>query len=572
MLLVALLLAMVAPLAGASTAAAPSVSPYIVGGDLAATGAWPGVAAVSIVGPHGSFFCGGTVVDPRWVMTAAHCGLEASPLLTHVLVGTNRLDSGGVLRTVDQVRIHPLYGGLSGTSFEDDVALLHLSSDAGVEPVHLLPAALAAYAAGGVQGTAVGWGYTQGGGSVQTAQRQVAIPLVSNAACQASYNAAHFAVTITPDMLCAGSPPNQGTCSGDSGGPLFVTQANVRYQAGIVSWGASGCQVAGAYSVFSRVSAHQSWIETVLGHPLDVPSRLELRLAPDWVDAYSLDIRNANGSMSLATCQGHRLAGDLACLAQVGAPLTVNATGPGKLTLSAGLYQLRVRAFDSDGLPISANMTRQATLRAGALSVQSFTLRLTAVLGRAAIAQTYVPRAAVRALDAIGTELGACDLDGVAATLTCSGLATAAYPYFVWPTAGRKVTVQGLAVDGANATKVATVAVPVGQARIVRVAPALSLTGAVILPTLVNRPTFNYTLNVTAWGGAALGSCDVDPLPAPTALACTGGLHALKGLAVLVGSAGKFNLTVDAAGHTPPASRVLSLRAAAVTGVSNRFT
>ncbi len=252
--------------------------PTIVGGHEAEPGAWPWQVALIDTGghPYDDQYCGGSLINPNWVVTAAHCAAGARPDDIQVLAGIHNLvtgDPGFARLNVANIIIHPDYGDIN--QYDSDIALLELATPAPfrlpsaaglpIAGVALVPETVGALV--GVDSTVTGWGNRQpGGGDYPAALHEVEVPIVSNADCRAAYGNA-----ITPAMLCAGLPEGgKDSCQGDSGGPLVVfSSTRSRWElAGIVSWG-NGCALPGVPGVYTRVSTFAHWIadETGVGDP-----------------------------------------------------------------------------------------------------------------------------------------------------------------------------------------------------------------------------------------------------------------------------------------------------------------
>lgn len=245
-----------------------TVEPPIVGGIPAADGAWPWqVALVQSV-----FFCGGSLLSPDWVVTAAHCVVDDadnvfSPSEVSVRAGSLNPDSGGQLRTAAQVIVHPSYNPVTN---DQDIALLRLSSPITGANIGAVAPLLASnepsLAADGTFATVTGWGATSSGGSTSSTLMQVDVPLLGPAACR---NTA-YGNEITNNMICAGfEGGGKDSCLGDSGGPLVVNDQQGGHRlAGIVSWG-NGCARPDYPGVYARVSRYIDWLEASTGLAFD---------------------------------------------------------------------------------------------------------------------------------------------------------------------------------------------------------------------------------------------------------------------------------------------------------------
>lgn len=212
-------------------------------------------------------FCGGSIINERWILTAAHCVEGALPSSIAVGVGITDLTSAGSGRIfyVDQIIIHTNYNPFT---YDCDIALLHLTRPIdfsghvyAAAPVGLVSPQdeAAGVTAPGVLATITGWGNTSSIFPIYPTQLQVAaVPIT----IQSQYPPG----SITANMLLAGYPEGGiDTCQGDSGGPLVVTNSQgIILQAGITSWG-YGCAEPGYPGVYTRVASFYDWILSIVG-------------------------------------------------------------------------------------------------------------------------------------------------------------------------------------------------------------------------------------------------------------------------------------------------------------------
>ncbi|MGW3496121.1 trypsin-like serine protease [Streptomyces sp. NPDC001020] len=254
----------------ASTSTA-SVQPKIIGGTQTTITAAPWMAQLwyyddkgtAATGDDVSFFCGGAVVAPTKILTAAHCvkGYNwyaggaivtgSAQLPTTDAAGNTNLH-GGTVSGVWRQWNHPSY---SAATIDNDIAVLTLPYPVRATPIRMTTSNDTASYAAGTKAKVYGWGRTSSTSQdISQTLKTATLPMQPDSACTGYYGRDF----IKGHMACAG---NRGTgsdtgttasCNGDSGGPLVVNNRIV----GIVSWGVKDCVAKGAYDVYTKVSTY----------------------------------------------------------------------------------------------------------------------------------------------------------------------------------------------------------------------------------------------------------------------------------------------------------------------------
>ncbi|MGX1273125.1 S1 family peptidase [Streptomyces phaeoluteigriseus] len=227
-------------LSAPGAAAAPQP---IVGGTTTSTTAYPFM--MQITDASQNQFCGGTLVSPTKVVTAAHCMVGETAGRVRVVGGRTYLNgTNGTVSRVSKIWINPDY---TDATDGDDVAVLTLSTSMPYTRASYVTSTQTSLYAAGTTARVLGWGTTSASGSSSNQLRTATVPIVSDSSCASSYGSDF----VASDMVCAGyTSGGVDTCQGDSGGPLLIGGV----LAGITSWG-EGCAEAGHPGVYTRLTA-----------------------------------------------------------------------------------------------------------------------------------------------------------------------------------------------------------------------------------------------------------------------------------------------------------------------------
>lgn len=244
--------------------------PKVVGGVPAAKGAYPWQVSLIVPGipdPVNAHFCGGSVYNERWVVTAAHCvpNLKAADL--NVIAGTNELAPGATRLAVENIFSNSRY---DAKTHDFDIALIQLRDPLvmtqWIKAIPLADAAVDGALDAKTHLMVTGWGVTQQNGRVVRQLQEVGVDYVPPPACR---DPLAYGSAITDNMMCAGfKEGGKDSCQGDSGGPLVVMKSasGSPVLVGIVSWG-DGCAKPGKYGVYSRVARFDGWVKGCIANP-----------------------------------------------------------------------------------------------------------------------------------------------------------------------------------------------------------------------------------------------------------------------------------------------------------------
>lgn len=249
---------------GAPTTEADSEA--IVGGWNATPGDQPWMAGLLNLNDR-EIWCGGTLVHPRFVLSAAHCFVDFNSLprdQTRMVFNEYDVRRGAdwnveQMRRIREVHPHPSYVRRSSDDSPisaDDLVLVELESAVNVNG-HVFPVQLTSETADGYR--VLGWGAVDGNQQYPTILQEGYVAELPSSTC------ANADLWVGPNQFCAGTGPwggVQDTCSGDSGGPALVGGWGAEARlAGVVSRGSRFCSGTGIYT---RIAPYIGWINDTI--------------------------------------------------------------------------------------------------------------------------------------------------------------------------------------------------------------------------------------------------------------------------------------------------------------------
>jgi len=261
----------------------------IYGGTKAQLDEFPWMALVEYERPNGQkgFYCGGVLINSKYILTAAHClkgkDLPSTWKIVSVRLGEYNTDTDqdcipiknsnkmlcappAVNVAVEDKIAHESYDPFDQNQYHD-IALLRLSKDVRysdyIKPI-CLPKSENLVTKSYIDKNLVvaGWGKTESA-SESNIKLKLEVPVNTPDVCHRTYSQAN--VQLSDGQLCAGGQKGRDSCRGDSGGPLMTIEAGPDgsvnwYSIGVVSFGPSPCGMANWPGVYTKVANYVPWI------------------------------------------------------------------------------------------------------------------------------------------------------------------------------------------------------------------------------------------------------------------------------------------------------------------------
>lgn len=237
----------------------------IIGGQNAEQDAYPWMVGIAYKGNYSLYdaqFCGGSLIAPYWVVTAGHCiqGLKVSSInIVFDAYSIMNPEPGFRKVSVDTIILHENYN--IPNELDNDIALIKLSEPMMEgQSIQMVTPEKENLIIDGIESTTLGWGLvnenTQEYGDTL---QKVNINVIDNTTCASN---PYYAPYINASVMCAGNKnEKKGSCSGDSGGPLFIDDNGQSLLVGLASWvNGADCGSPGSPGVYTRLAYYYNWL------------------------------------------------------------------------------------------------------------------------------------------------------------------------------------------------------------------------------------------------------------------------------------------------------------------------
>nr|XP_020020077.1 coagulation factor X-like [Castor canadensis] len=217
-----------------------------------------GQGGALLINEENDGFCGGTILNEFYILTAAHCLHQAKRFKVRIGDRNMELEEGN--EVAHEVEVIIKHNKFMLDTYDFDIAVLKLKTPIVFRTnvsAACLPQKDWAEATLMTQKTGIvsGFGRTHEKGLPSTTLKMLEVPYVNRNTCKLSSG-----FTITQNMFCAGYDAKmEDACQGDSGGPHVTHFKGTYFVTGIVSWG-EGCARKGKYGIYTKVSAFLKWI------------------------------------------------------------------------------------------------------------------------------------------------------------------------------------------------------------------------------------------------------------------------------------------------------------------------
>lgn len=240
------------------TSVNPELSARIINGGFAPVGRFP--YAVSIRRQGRQHFCGGSLIAPNLILSAAHCSITYGEVYINRYNLSDSSSQDQESFAILEEFVHPQYNYID---YPYDYMIIRINGTSSITPIKLNRAPQIPI--DNITLTVIGWGRNDTEGDYKPSEvlKEAELLSVSQSSCDSYWR--RYGYDITDDMMCARAKTGIN-CRGDSGSPLLLLKedgSDADVQVGLVSWGAADCDLPMAPAVYSRISDQIDWIDSV---------------------------------------------------------------------------------------------------------------------------------------------------------------------------------------------------------------------------------------------------------------------------------------------------------------------